>query len=100
MDLLFKRYASPFLFLDILIENNNLSNGIDELIERKNEDRWWEMYLATLPLNEMSYEDWKKASLNNSSKKEKSLSKKEVETTVNKSQQILSNFKPLKKERG
>lgn len=99
MDLVFKRYSSPFLFLNILIENNNFSSGIDELYHIKNEEKWWEMYLATLPLNEKSYDEWKKESLKGSDlsiNKSEELSVEYVETAIKKSQDILSNFNPLK----
>ena len=97
MDLVFKRYSSPFLFLDILIESGSFCSGIDELFNLKNEDRLWELYLATIPLNDKSYEDWKKENVkNNKTSVEKEITTEYVETAIKKSQNILSNFNPLK----
>lgn len=99
MDLLFKRYASPFLFLDSLIETNSFYYGINKILEEVQEEKWWNMYLATLPLNEKSYEDWKNELKYGSNKNlghVKELSKNEIETAVKNANSILSNFNPLK----
>ena len=49
MDLLFKRYASPFLLLDNLIQTNSLSSFIDDIfkfINSENQERTqWEFFL-------------------------------------------------------
>ena len=49
MDLLFTRYASPFLLLDQLILTNSLSGYIDDLFtiisEEKQEQTMWEFFL-------------------------------------------------------
>lgn len=49
MDLLFKRYASPFLLLDQLILTNTLNNFIDDLFkfmgEENQEKTTWEFFL-------------------------------------------------------
>ena len=49
MDLLFKRYASPFVLLDNLISTNSSSQFIDELsniIKEENEQKvQWEFFL-------------------------------------------------------
>lgn len=97
MDLIFKRYSSPFLFLDILIENNNLVKGIEELYHQKNEERWWEMYLATLPMNDKSFDDWRReAQKGQPTNSSNSLTKSEIEVAKNKAENILSNFNPYK----
>lgn len=97
MDLIFKRYSSPFLFLDILIENNNFVRGIDELYRQKSEEKWWEMYLATLPMNDKSFEEWRREALKGRpTNSNNSLSKKEVEVAKNKAENMLCNFNPYK----
>ena len=45
MDLLFKRYASPFLLLDSLILTNSLNNFISDFIGFVNKDKEWEFFL-------------------------------------------------------
>lgn len=49
MDLLFKRYASPFVLLDGLILTNSLNNFVNEFFNIINEERkeksQWEFFL-------------------------------------------------------
>ena len=49
MDLLFKRYASPFVLLDSLILTNSLNKFIDDffdfVIEERKEKTEWEFFL-------------------------------------------------------
>ena len=96
MDLIYKRYASPFSFLDTFIAKNEFAECVDFLYEKSQEDKWWQMYLATLPLNDKSYQDWKKEMQGTSLSKNDSsdLTKEEVDTIVEKSKDILSGFKP------
>ena len=89
MDLLYHRYASPFDYLQGLLDSGNLINGINYLFEEENERKLWELYLHSFPSD--SYEDWKKKiKANNDMPKE--LSQKEVAKQVNKSNEILKSF--------
>ena len=45
MDLLFRRYASPILLLDTIIETSTLCSFIDDLIKITNEEKDWEFFL-------------------------------------------------------
>lgn len=98
MDLVFKRYSSPY-FLDLTIENSNLSELIDMLLKKQDEEKLWEMYLATAMVNEKSFEDWKKEilDLNKKKNKPKTMSKQEQREIIDSSQKILSGFKPPQK---
>ncbi len=91
MDLLFKRYASPFLYLDTLLECGALASGVINIWETAQDDRAWEFYLSNNPMNEKNFEDWKKDALK---PRQKAMSKEEVDATVEMSQNILNNFKP------
>lgn len=94
MDLVFKRYQSPF-FLDYCIENGNLSNLVDMLLKKQDEEKLWEMYLSTLLYNTKSFNDWKKEVLRDKEKIRKTkMSKKEIDATIQKSKEILRGFKP------
>lgn len=100
MDLVFKRYASPFLFLNSLIENNNFSEGIIELLKAEKDEKWWEMYLATLPLNDKPFIEWKNEQIYGNRKGVntfKELNKDEIETAVKNANSILDNFTPPNK---
>ncbi len=45
MDLLFKRYASPFLLLEQMIDNKRFAEFVDDFIETKREDDLIEIWL-------------------------------------------------------
>ena len=99
MDLLFKRYASPFDYLDALLGYCSFGRGIANIWETTQDDKSWDYYLSNNPMNNKSFEDWKKE---NRTKQEAHtpLSKAQVGATVEKSQNILKNFNPLKQEQG
>ena len=45
MDLLFSRYASPFLLLDTVIETSSLCSFIDNQYNQVEENKQWEFFL-------------------------------------------------------
>ena len=93
MDLLFKRYASPFSLLDIMIQSDKLDEFVITIINDENEQKLWELYLHHGWLNK-SFEEFKKDVLvpvTNSSNK---TTEKEIEATINHSKEILNSFKP------
>lgn len=95
MDLVFRRYSSPY-FLDLTIENSNLSELIDMLLQKQDEEKLWEMYLSTSLFNEKSFDDWKKDILgpNGQATERKVISKKEQKEIINETQNILRGFRP------
>ena len=101
MDLIFNRYSSPFLFINSLINTNSLSKGILEIINLKDDELTWQMYCSLLsnPMSKIkSYKDFKKqlgrgqsSNTKNNSKELKAIQVKEISE---KSNSILSKFKP------
>ena len=91
MDLLYKRYASPFNYLDALLEMGEFGRGVFNIWDTANDDKAWELYLSYNPHNTKSFEDWKKELKDHTPQK---MSKAQVDATVEKSQKILKNFKP------
>ena len=96
MDLLFKRYASPFLLLDTYIESNELFEFIETIYEREEEEKLWEIHLSTLAINlyagkAQSFNDFLKSS---KSPKSNRMTKEEIEVTLKDSMDILNSFKP------
>lgn len=101
MDLLFKRYASPFLLLNQAIDANGFSVFVtdflilcaDEYTERRN----WEMYLHHETLSK-SYNDFKyEIGMNMETTQKKAVASPDmltaqIESTVNKSENLLMNF--------
>ena len=91
MDLLFTRYASPFLLLDQLILTNSLSGYIDDLFtiisEEKQEQTMWEFFL-----HKIYDRTWKEfcdeTKISNDTKDV------DLGETVLKSKTMLSNFTP------
>ena len=92
MDLLFKRYASPFDYLDTLLEYGEFGRGILNIWKTAQEEKAWEFYLSNNPYNKKSFEDWSKEEFTKQ-QNNKPMSKVEVDATVKKSQDILKNFK-------
>ena len=91
MDLIFKRYSSPFSLLDELIENDMLSDFIDTLLEKYNEDI--EMNVWLHKVHDRSFNEFSN-SIHNQDAQLDEMDIEEVKTTVKKSKEILSNFQP------
>lgn len=95
MDLLFKRYASPFLFINGMLQTGRFTEFVESLVntvnEEKEEKHLWEFYLSR-PMIESSYQEFKEEIKNNNSNA--SLSANDIETTVKDSMNILKNFNP------
>lgn len=103
MDLIFKRYSNPFLFLDTLIESDDLEEAVDMIINQSRNDNDWQLYLSLNPWNEKSFSEWKKEVYKSNTSNEISITKKEAkecfENEYKKSLDILNNFRPPQEER-
>ena len=99
--MLFSRYASPFLFVDTLIQSNSLHKGLLDIIKLKDEEMTWQMYCSLIsnPMSKVkSYKDFKNQlgrrqsiSTKSNSKGLKSIQVKEISEQ---SSNILNSFKP------
>ena len=91
MDLLFTRYASPFVLLDNLIANASLSTFIDDLFkfigEEKQEETKWQFFL-----HKVFDKSWKEfcEEIDSTNKAEKI----DLGATIKKSYDMLNNFAP------
>lgn len=87
MDLLFVRYASPFVLLDGLILTNSLNNYVDDFFDFINEGREWEFFLHKV--YDKSWSEFSKEI-------EQSENQKPVDlgATLVKSKNMLNNFTP------
>ena len=94
MDLLFKRYASPFLFMDGMIQTGRFAEFVIDFINAINEEREekhsWEFYLHKVW--EGTYEEFR-ADIQND-KELQNMDKRTFEATVQTSLDILQDFKP------
>ena len=96
MDWLFKRYASPFLFIDGMIQTGRFTEFVFEFVktvsDEKEEQFNWEYWLHKVW--EGTYEAFRTEIENE--KKNKNMPARTIETTVNDSLKILKNFNPKK----
>lgn len=86
MDLLFNRYANPFLLIDNLIATNKLFKFIIDLIDIVNDENIYDLWIHKV--FDKSFNDFKNEIINNEVEVE------DIETTVKDSYNILNNFKP------
>ena len=91
MDLLFVRYASPFVLLDGLILTNSLNKYVDDffdfIIEERKEKSEWEFFLHKV--YDQSWSDFVKEIKQSENQKPIDLG-----ATIVKSKNMLSNFTP------
>ena len=91
MDLLFKRYASPFVLLDNLILTNSLNNFIDDffdfIIEERKEKTEWEFFL-----HKVYDKSW--GEFSESIRQSENQKPIDLGATLTKSKNILNNFTP------
>ena len=93
MDLLFKRYASPFLFINNLISTSRLTEFIDKLLDiKKTEDRY-EFYIHKLPpWDERTFEQFC-FDLDRDEGNKEEVTDESLETIINKSYRMVNSMK-------
>lgn len=91
MDLLFKRYASPFLLLDNYILSEMFYEFIINFMDLQNEELIWDVWIHKI--FDKTFDDFKESLLSEAINNVKP-TKKQLETTVKTSQQILDSFVP------
>lgn len=94
MDLLFKKYASPFLLLNGYIITNSFDDFIQYFIENEQKEKSdsveWEYYLHKV--FDKSFYDWREELRNKNNNL--NMDKEQIKTTVANSLSILKDFKP------
>ena len=88
MDLLFKRYASPFLILDGFIESGQFCRYIQHMLDRHNEEMIYDIWIHKV--YDKAFPDFKNEIMN-ATRQQKPVN---LETTVRESENILKNFIP------
>lgn len=78
-----------------MIANGMLSELIDEMLFQNNEDRLWELYLATAIMQDKSFEDWKGTTTNRESQDQEQKTECTPEEAVAHAEGILAGFKPF-----
>ena len=96
MDLLFKRYADPFSFINGMILTGRFHEFVVSLRDtdekEKNDREIWEFYLHRVL--DKSFDGFKEELRINAANRH--LSERTIETTINHSMNILQNFNPEK----
>ena len=87
MDLLFVRYASPFILLDGLILTNSLNSFIDDFFDFVREDNEWEFFLHKV--YDKSWSEFSDEIVQEENQKQIDLG-----ATLMKSKNMLNNFTP------
>lgn len=90
MDLLSRRYASPFLILNCYIQTKRFCEFIDEFAEAVQESNRYELYLHKVW--DRSYLEFKEDV--QTTQQNRHLSEGGFETTIKHSMNILNNFNP------
>ena len=95
MDLLHKRYASPFSLLDNLIENSEFNSFIyyvlNKIAEEKNDTKLWEFFLHKV--YDKSFNEFK-TTLNNESGTADVMDEAKKDEIIARSNAILNGFNP------
>lgn len=89
MDLIFKRYSSPYLIIDQMILYDNFSEFVDTIWNKHNEEVLYDLYLSYNPYNKVDFPEFKKLAMPQAEDDTKSL-----ETTVKNSYEMLNGFNP------
>lgn len=92
MDLLFSKYASPYVFLSEITDASRLRDFVVEFAEIENEKKMWDIYLSLVanPYSEVkSFNEFKQ-----SHAKPNDDAKINLEETVRDSHDMLQNFHP------
>jgi hypothetical protein len=96
MDLLFKRYASPFLFIDGMIQTDRFGEFVDyfseAVVQDENEKATWDFFLHKV-FDDRTYNDFKAEIKTN--EEHKNMSARTLETTVKHSYDLLNSFNPM-----
>ena len=90
MDLLFKRYASPFLLVNSYIRVGRFAEFVKEFLKLREEDLAWETWLHKV--HDKTFSEFKEA-IDDAAKNEE-FSKEQIKTTINDSAEMLNNFNP------
>lgn len=91
MDLLFKRYASPFLLVDQMILTGNFTEFVAKVVELDADERLWQFFLHKVD-EEKSFNDWKASVVGQQA--ETQMPDDEIKATVQSSFSILNGYEP------
>lgn len=96
MDLLFKRYASPFLILDEMISNNRFTDFIHELSDIKQEENEYEddKLLWDFWVHNIEGQTFSEFKNGHTQQEYQEITEEEIKETINDSRNTLEGFNP------
>ncbi|MFA9375595.1 MAG: hypothetical protein ACERKZ_02460 [Lachnotalea sp.] len=96
MDLVYKKYASPFSLLDNLIVNEQFNEWVEHFSNKsakeKDDKMLWEFFLHKV--HDKSFTDWKAEMKGESSPEHGAMEEAEKEKIIADSRSILNGFSP------
>ncbi len=92
MDLLFKRYASPFLLTDQMIRTSTFAEFVSELIRITNEEKEWEVWMHRA--KDKTYDEFQREIGSPITTQEERTKKEDLEAIIKDSNNILDSFNP------
>lgn len=96
MDLLYQRYASPFSFMNGMLQTGRFCEFVEQfaetVVKEKETKTRWEYYLHKVWDEKMSFQAFEEQLETN--KQNATMSKRTIETTVQDSMDILKHFNP------
>ena len=104
MDLLYSRYASPFEFMSMYINQGRFDEFVSEIIrmenkrraeiaEKENDDRLWSAYIRSM--SDMTFEEWKGSLTVKEKPKSYSMTNEQVDATKEMAKGILKKISPV-----
>lgn len=90
MDLLFKRYASPYLLVDQMLETGDFFDFVIEVFQSNEDDRLWDFFLHKV--EGKTFDEYKAEIFGNSNL---GMTKNDIETTVSDSYSLIKDFEPI-----
>ena len=97
MDLLSKRYASPFSLLNNLIWTEQFNEWVEYFLNKQTKEdddkKMWDFFLHKV-FDNKSFEEWKESATNNSSGANGVMDEAKKEEIIKDSEGILDGFKP------
>lgn len=90
MDLLFKRYASPYLLVDQMLVTGDFFDFVIEVFQSNEDDRLWDFFLHKV--EGKTFDEYKAEIFGNSNF---GMTKNDIETTVSDSYSLIKDFEPI-----
>ena len=89
MDLLFRRYADPFLIVSQMLYAGKFAEFIPQIFKKEEEDRLWELYIHSH--SNKTFAEYKEEVMIQSTP----VSEEDLEATITDSINILEGFLPI-----